>query len=82
MQVPWISPECRATNTGCIGAGCTASDVSLAVVEVLFETLADGSSTACYEGTVVVRSLKFKLSCGATQRYDIGIFCKCQFGDN
>lgn len=75
FQIPWVSDECKAPNSPCINAGCTANDVTLAVVEVI---TASGGSIAdeCVEGSLIVKSLKFKLRCGATSRYDIGIFCK------
>lgn len=71
-EVPWISSDCRSPNSACIGASCTANDVDLAIVEVL----TNGTTQTCEEGSLVVKSLKFKLICGATNRYDIGIFCE------
>lgn len=71
--MPWISTDCRTPNSPCIAASCTANDITLAIVEVLTAT---STTVVCTEGSLVLQSLKIKLTCGAQSRYDIGIFCK------
>lgn len=64
-QVPWISQECRANDAACVSSSCTAGDIKLAIVELLTQ---EGTET-CQEGSVVVKTLKFRLTCTATSRY-------------